>query len=136
MATNGPCSEHYHRDNNEVAEFSALQQNGVASLRGDRNRGDLFSITAAVGFAATICPQIAEAQRTPEARAIAESADSAEADAGCALPSEPWGVPAALDAAITGSADKDRACMKALLIPDARITLVSSVRTERQATSS
>jgi hypothetical protein len=48
-----------------------------------------------------------------------------EADAGCALPSEPWGLPAALDAAITGPADKDRACMRALLTPDARITLVS-----------
>jgi hypothetical protein len=46
-------------------------------------------------------------------------------DRGCALPSEPWGVPAALDSAITGPADKDRACMKALLTPDARITLVS-----------
>jgi hypothetical protein len=41
------------------------------------------------------------------------------------LPSEPWGIPAALDAAITGPADKDRACMQALLIPDARITFVS-----------
>jgi hypothetical protein len=39
-------------------------------------------------------------------------------DAGCALPSEPEGIPAALDAAITGPADKDRACMKALLIPE------------------
>ena len=47
------------------------------------------------------------------------------AGSGCALPSEPWGIPAALDAAITGPADKDRACMKALLTPDARITLVS-----------
>ena len=46
-------------------------------------------------------------------------------DAGCALPSEPWSIPAALDAAISGAADKDRACMKALLIPDARITSVS-----------
>ena len=41
-------------------------------------------------------------------------------DAGCALPSEPKGIPAAIDAAITGPADKDRACMKALLIPEAR----------------
>lgn len=47
------------------------------------------------------------------------------ADFSCALPSEPWGIPAALDAAITGPADRDRACMRALLIPDARITLVS-----------
>jgi hypothetical protein len=46
-------------------------------------------------------------------------------DACCALPSEPEGIPAALDAAITGPADKDRACMKALLIPEARMMFVS-----------
>jgi hypothetical protein len=46
-------------------------------------------------------------------------------DAGCALPSEPEGIPAALDAAINGPADKDRACMKALLIPEARMMFVS-----------
>ena len=46
-------------------------------------------------------------------------------DAGCALPSEPKGIPAAIDAAITGPADKDRACMKALLIPEARMVIVS-----------
>jgi hypothetical protein len=41
------------------------------------------------------------------------------------LPSEPEGIPAALDAAITGPADKDRACMKALFIPEARMMFVS-----------
>jgi hypothetical protein len=46
-------------------------------------------------------------------------------NAGCALPSEPKGIPAALDAAITGPADQDRACMKALLIPEARMMFVS-----------
>ena len=46
-------------------------------------------------------------------------------DAGCALPSEPEGIPAAVDAAISGPADKDRACMKALLIPEARLMFVS-----------
>src|SRR5947209_14491891 len=46
-------------------------------------------------------------------------------DAGCALPSEPEGIPAAIDAAITGPADKDRSCMKALLIPEARMMFVS-----------
>jgi hypothetical protein len=46
-------------------------------------------------------------------------------DAGCALPSEPWVIPAALDAAITGPADKDRACMRALLMPQARIMFAS-----------
>jgi hypothetical protein len=45
--------------------------------------------------------------------------------AGCALPSEPEGIPAALDAAISGSADKDRDCMKALLIPEARMIFVA-----------
>ena len=45
-------------------------------------------------------------------------------DAGCALPSEPEGIPAAVDAAISGPADKDRACMKALLIPEARMIFV------------
>jgi len=46
-------------------------------------------------------------------------------DAACAVPSEPKGIPAAIDAAISGPADKDRACMKALLIPEARMTFVS-----------
>ena len=43
----------------------------------------------------------------------------------CALPSEPEGIPAALDAAITGAADKDRAFMKALFIPEARLMALS-----------
>ena len=59
------------------------------------------------------------------AGALAGSAMAQASDAGCALPSEPEGIPAALDAAITGPADKDRACMKALLIPEARMMLVS-----------
>jgi hypothetical protein len=59
------------------------------------------------------------------AGALAESARAQAPDAGCALPSEPKGIPAALDAAITGPADKDRACMKALLIPEARMMVVS-----------
>ena len=46
-------------------------------------------------------------------------------DTGCALPSEPEGIPAALDGAISGPADKDRACMKTLLIPEARLMFVS-----------
>ena len=41
------------------------------------------------------------------------------------MPSEPEGIPAALDAAISGPADKDRACVKALLIPEARMMFVS-----------
>ena len=59
------------------------------------------------------------------AGALAGSAMAQAPNAGCALPSEPEGIPAALDAAITGPADKDRACMKALLIPEARMMFVS-----------
>jgi hypothetical protein len=59
------------------------------------------------------------------AGSLAGSAMAQAPDAGCALPSEPKGIPAALDAAITGPADKDRACMKALLIPEARMIVVS-----------
>jgi hypothetical protein len=86
----------------------------------------LFSKTAIVlGFSASVCPQIAEAQHPSEAGAISESAKAQAPNAGCALPSEPWGIPAALDAAISGPADKDRACMKALLIPEARLVFAS-----------
>ncbi|HEY6428956.1 MAG TPA: hypothetical protein VIX84_17165 [Acidimicrobiales bacterium] len=46
-------------------------------------------------------------------------------DAGCALPSEPKDIPAAIDAAITGPADKDRACMKALLYTRSAMMFVS-----------
>src|SRR5206468_11272329 len=59
------------------------------------------------------------------AGALAGSAMAQAPDAGCALPSETEGIPAALDAAITGPADKDRACMKAVLIPEARMMFVS-----------
>jgi hypothetical protein len=59
------------------------------------------------------------------AGALAGNAMAQAPDAGCAFPSEPEGIPAALDAAISGPADKDRACMKALLIPEARMMFVS-----------
>ena len=59
------------------------------------------------------------------AGALAGSAMAQAPDAGCAFPSEPKGMPAAFDAAISGPADKDRACMKALLIPEARLMFVS-----------
>src|SRR5215475_11809975 len=59
------------------------------------------------------------------AGALAGTALAQAPNAGCALPSEPEGIPAALDAAITGPADKDRDCMKALLIPEARMIFVS-----------
>src|SRR5256714_957241 len=63
----------------------------------------------------------------PAARAAAKP-DGARAraqDAGCAFPPNPGAIPAAIDAAISGPADKDRACMKALLIPEARMMFVS-----------
>ena len=59
------------------------------------------------------------------AGALAGNAMAQAPDAGCALPSEPKGIPAALDSAITGPADKDRGCMKALLVPEARMIFVS-----------
>jgi hypothetical protein len=59
------------------------------------------------------------------AGALAGSAMAQAPDADCALPSEPKGIPAAIDAAITGPADKDRTCMKALLMPEARMVIVS-----------
>jgi hypothetical protein len=46
-------------------------------------------------------------------------------DAACPLPADPSAIPAAIDSAITGPADRDRACMKALLIPEARLIVVS-----------
>jgi hypothetical protein len=57
--------------------------------------------------------------------ALAASAMAQAPDADCALPKEPGAIPAAIDAAITGPADKDRACMKALFIPEARLIVVS-----------
>jgi hypothetical protein len=59
------------------------------------------------------------------AGALAASAMAQAPDAGCPLPSEPKGIPSAFDAAISGPADKDRACMKALFIPEARLMFVS-----------
>ena len=55
------------------------------------------------------------------AGALAGTTMALASDAGCALPSQPKGLPAAIDAAITGPADKDRACMRALFIPEARL---------------
>ena len=81
-------------------------------------------VAMTIGSAAILCPQIACAQ-TSASCVIAEKAKAQEADPSCALPSEPWGIPAALDAAISGPADRNRASMKVLLVPDARITLVS-----------
>src|SRR5215472_2406987 len=57
--------------------------------------------------------------------ALAGSAMAQAPDASCALPSEPEGIPAALDASISGPADKERTCMRAMLIPEARLMFVS-----------
>ena len=57
--------------------------------------------------------------------ALAGTAMAQVPDPSCALPSEPNGIPAAIDAAVTGPADKDRARMRALFIPEARMTFVS-----------
>ena len=56
---------------------------------------------------------------------LASSPMAQSPDAACALPAEPEDIPTAIDAAITGPADKDRACMKALFIPEARMMFVS-----------
>jgi hypothetical protein len=77
------------------------------------------------GVMASIAGSAVLAMTATLAGALAGNAIAQTPVAGCALPSEPWGVPAALDAAITGPADKDRACMKALLIPEARLMFVS-----------
>jgi hypothetical protein len=59
------------------------------------------------------------------AGALAGSAMAQAPETGCALPSDPKGIPAAIDAAITGPADRDRACMQALFIPEARLMFMS-----------
>ena len=62
---------------------------------------------------------------TIQAGAFSGKAIAQSPDTGCALPSQPSGIPAAIDAAISGPADKERACMKVLLIPEARMIFVS-----------
>jgi hypothetical protein len=44
----------------------------------------------------------------------------------CSLPADPGAIPAAIDAAITGVADKERSCMKELFLPEARLVVASS----------
>jgi hypothetical protein len=44
----------------------------------------------------------------------------------CLLPAVPAAIPAAIDAAITGPTEKDRACMKELFLPEARLVVVGS----------
>jgi hypothetical protein len=59
------------------------------------------------------------------AGALAGGAMAQTKEAACPLPAEPAAIPAAIDAAITGPADKERACMKALFIPEARLIVVA-----------
>src|ERR1043165_7381875 len=75
----------------------------------------------------TFCLQMLRAQflSTILAGALAGSAMAQAPEPSCALPSEPEGIPAALDAAITGPAGKYRASMRALLIPEARMMFVA-----------
>lgn len=98
---------------------------------------NLFTFLAAASvFASTASAH--DEQRPPAAKALARrdrdsqsSVMAAAPVADCALPSEPWGIPAALDAAISGPADKDRACMKALFIPEARLMFAPAGADER-----
>ena len=57
--------------------------------------------------------------------AFAVSAVAEASGSDCALPADTAAIPAAIDAAITGPADKDRTCMKDLFIPEARLVVVS-----------
>jgi len=57
---------------------------------------------------------------------LAGSAGAQSPGASCPLPVDPGAVPAAIDAAITGAADKDRACMKELFLPEARLVVVAN----------
>jgi hypothetical protein len=62
---------------------------------------------------------------TALASALGGEALAQAPDPGCPLPPEPEGIAAALDAAISGPADKDRACLKALLVPEGRMMFAS-----------
>jgi Putative lumazine-binding len=44
----------------------------------------------------------------------------------CPNPAEPAAIPAAIDAAISGATEKDRTCMKALFLPEARLVVVAN----------
>ena len=96
----------YRQRNLQVAPTASGRFAGIARYSKGKLLRTLFLATILVG-------------------ALAGNAMAQAPDAGCALPSEPKEIPAAIDAAITGPADKDRACMKALFIPEARLTFVS-----------
>src|SRR5262250_2037312 len=97
----------YGQRHRQVVQAASARVAGIARYSRGRNMlRTLFSATILAG-------------------ALAGSAMAQAPDAGCALPSESEGIPAAIDAAISGPADKDRACMKALFIPEARLMFVS-----------
>jgi hypothetical protein len=56
----------------------------------------------------------------------------AQDSAACPLPQEAKGIPAALDAAIGGRADKDPACIRALFLPEARFVPVRTDSTGKR----
>ena len=56
---------------------------------------------------------------------LAGSAGAESQGAQCSLPADPGAIPAAIDAAISGPADKDRSCLKELLLPEARLVVVA-----------
>jgi hypothetical protein len=91
---------------NRIGAFGRAWAELPAIYEGEKMLRTLFSATILAG-------------------ALAGTAMAQAPDAACALPSEPKDIPATLDAAITGPADKDRACMKALLVPEARMMFVS-----------
>jgi hypothetical protein len=58
------------------------------------------------------------------AMAVANAAAQPQAPA-CILPSNPKSIAAAIDAAISGPADKDRSCLQQLFLPEARLIIVA-----------
>jgi hypothetical protein len=58
------------------------------------------------------------------AMAAANAAAQPQAPA-CILPSNPKSIAAAIDAAISGPADKDRSCLQQLFLPEARLIIVA-----------
>src|ERR1700759_5433437 len=57
--------------------------------------------------------------------AVFAAGANAETPTNCPLPADTAAIPAAIDAAITGYADKDRACTRELFLPEARLIVVS-----------
>jgi hypothetical protein len=58
--------------------------------------------------------------------AITVAAAGAQTTAACPSPTEANEIPAALDSAISGRADKDPACLRALFLPEGRFVPVST----------